>query len=385
MTGNDPTQISHQRLCAAEPMLSAISPLREFKAIPERTLFHAGPPLTNPNAPPPPLRNGALAAIVLEGWAGSRDEADALLINGDIRLVPAQDTGIVTPLAYVVGPSTICLKVIDQRQPDHFILAPLNDGPPPHAIRFGVYRDEGLAIARLLIDGIGGELSDALIAPLPLLPAMAVALANGDELHARVTVMQEQVRAAFQTPLSSHATTYFNSAGQFALNVVMAAAALMIGSGGGVPDSQMVVACGGNGENLGYKLANAPANWVTLPATRPVGTRLPGHERAAALPAIGDSAVIDALGLGAACLRFSPEIAQSLQGHFDRQEISPAFLKIQSHQPFLAPHPAFANEGLCVGLDLARPRDCLGINLGIVEATGQHGLIGRGVAPWPSG
>ena len=383
MTSSEATHISHQKLCAVEPALSAIAPLRDFQSIAPNTLFHAGPPLRSPQAPPAPLLNGILAAIVTEGWATTRDDAAELFNAGEINLVPAQDVDIVTPLAFVVGPSTICLQVSDLANPHRFTLSPLNDGPPPHAIRFGVYRDEGLGVVRALIDGAGRDLSDAVEGPMPLLPAMAQALAEGDELHGHVAAMQKQVRAAFRSPLSEGATTYFDSVGQFALNVVMAASALMIGAGAGVADSRMVVACGGNGEDLGYKLAHAPHDWVTTPASRPIGTRLPGREHAAALPAIGDSAVIDALGLGAACLRFCPELATPLQDLFDRNELSAAFLDDRAHKPFIDLHPQLGNDSIQIGLDLTRPRDCLGINLGIVEATGQLGLIGRGVAPWP--
>ena len=385
MTDHDPTLVSQQKLCAVEPALSAIAPLKDFRAVTDKTLFHAGPPLTDPTSPPAPLLNGILAAIVIEGWAGSREEAETLFASGEVSLSPAQDAGIVTPLAFVVGPSTVCLKVIDIDQIDRFVLSPLNDGPPPHAIRFGTYHDAGLAVVRSLIDGVGSDLSSALKEPMPLLPKMAAALADGDELHGRVTVMQKQIRTILDAQLTPRAIKYLDGAGQFALNAVMAAAALMIKAGTGIPGSRMIIACGGNGESLGFKVADAPDEWLTKPATRPIGGRLPGLEQTGALPAIGDSAVIDALGLGAACLRFSPEIAGSLQNQFDQEMISPAFLDHRAHNAFIGPHPGLGNDSIRVGLDLTRPRGCLGINLGIVEETGKHGLIGRGVAPWPEG
>lgn len=383
---NDPTTVSFQRLLAVQPVLSAIAPLSTLKSsLPERTLFHAGPPLLNPEMPSPPLLNAIAAAIVLEGWANSRATALAAIGAGDVRLASAQDFGIVTPLAFVVGPSTICLQVKDWAKPDHFIVSPLNDGPPPIALRFGTYQEGGLLVVRDLIDGTGADLASALTVPLELLPAMAAALSDGDDLHGQVSVMQQQVISSLPGNLSPRATAYLDSAGQFALNVVMAAAALMIGAGAGVADSNMVIACGGNGEDLGYKLAASPDDWITVPASRPIGPRLPGFERSAALPAIGDSAVIDALGLGAACLRTCPEIAKVLQDYVDRGELHAAFLDDRAHKPFIGPHPALGNTGIRLGLDLTRARDCLGIMLGMVEETGAQGLMGRGIAPWSDG
>ena len=138
-----------------------------------------------------------------------------------------------------------------------------------------------------------------------------------------------------------------------------------------------MVAAGGNGHDFGWKLAGAPAEWVVRPAQPPVGPLLPGIAGRSPLPAIGDSAVIDALGLGAACLRFAPNLFSAMLEYVD-----PAFDTKEAHLPFVGPHPALP-DGVRVGLDLARERICLGVMLGMVDAGGHAGLIGRGVAPWP--
>jgi hypothetical protein len=378
-----PTIVTFELLLEAKPALTEIGPLRSITSPPEHTLFHAGPPLPDPLAPPAPLLNGIAAAAKLEGWASSTAATLKAVAEGGIRLMPAQDAGIVTPLAYVVGPSCICLKVEDLARPGAFVVAPLNDGPPPAALRFGAGRADGLAIVRDLIERTGADLTQALRGPTPLLPAMAAALAAGDDLHGKVSTMQTEIRGAFDDTVAPETAAYLERAGQFALNVVMAAAALMIGAGAGIADSQMVVACGGNGETFGYKRAGAPDKWEVAPASRPIGPRLPGCEDTIPLPAIGDSAVIDALGFGAACLRFCPELALALQRQFDDHELPGAFLDERAHAAFIGPHPALGNDRIRLGLDLTRPRDCLGIMLGMVEETGHHGLIGRGVAPWP--
>ena len=101
------------------------------------------------------------------------------------------------------------------------------------------------------------------------------------------------------------------------------------------------------------------------------------NDAARALPAIGDSAVIDALGFGAACLRFAPSLGDSLRGWIDDAFFTPA-----AHASFIGRHPAFPQDDLKLGLDITRPGPILGIMLGMVEAGGTEGLIGRGVASW---
>ncbi len=380
---DEATRQSHERIIVVEPAWTRIAPLRDMRQLPANTLLHAGPPLRDGGSLPAALRHAVCAATILEGWASSYEFAAMQFDDGNISLAAAQDYGVVTPLAFVVGPSTFCLEVADLNQPDRTIISPLNDGPAPGAIRFGVCSEESLAVVQSLRDGVGENLAQALGGPLPLLPLMADALVNGDDLHGHVAAFQERILPAFRGSLTADSEAYLKSVGQFALNISMAASALMIGAGAGVADSRMVVASGGNGVEIGYKLACEPDQWQTVPATQPIGPRLPGREDRSPLPAIGDSAVIDALGLGAACLRCSPTLSDSLSSHIERGEVPGDHLTLRAHEAFIGLHPGLPIGGLRVGLDLDRPRSCLGIMLGMVDAAGEIGLIGRGIAPWP--
>lgn len=373
MTGSTPATLqSYERLLAVDPVLSRIAPLGALvPGLPEKTLFHAGPPFAGPL--PAPMRNSALAAILHEGWADTPEAAAKALSSGVVTLSSAQDIGVVTPLAFILGPSVYCLGVSDAKT-GAVKYSPLNDGPLPDCLRLGTGRPAGLALLRSLTDGIGADLA-ANLKPTPLLPVLAKGLAGGDDLHGRVMAAQAEVRGFFGPGLKPESEAYLTQANQFVLNVIMPAAALMIGAGAGVPGSEMVVASAGNGVQHGYKLAGDPDRWIVRPANRPIGGRMPGHEGSQPLPAIGDSAVIDALGLGAACLRFAPDLA-GLKDHVDA-----AYFAEAAHDAFIGPHPAL--PGVKVGLDLTRPRACLGVMLGMVGETGSEGLIGRGVAPWP--
>ena len=380
MTQDAVTQRSFEKLIGAEPVLGRVERLAVL--LPEaggRTLFHAGPPFAAFETIPPPVKNAAAAAAMHEGLADTREDALAAIASGSIRLAPAQDFGLVTPLAFVVGPSLFCLEVVDANHPEHRRLAPLNDGPPPDALRFGTGRREGLALLERLATSVGPELAHHMPAGTAILPLLAKALAGGDDLHGHVASTQSALLDLFGDEISSDARSYMSEANQFVLNVIMATAAVMLGAGAGIEDSHLVVAAGGNGVDFGYKVAGAPDTWITLPATGPQGPKFPGKEDAAPLPAIGDSAVIDALGFGAACLRFCPTLAEALESHID-----PAFLTPAAHDAFVGPHPALGEASVKVGLDLTRPRSALGIMLGMLEAGGTGGIIGRGVAPWPA-
>ena len=372
------TRRSYERLTAVQPVMGRIAPLKDFlTSLTDRTLFHAGPPFRDLASIPVAVINSAAAMAVFEGWADNREDARAAVGRGDIVLKPAQDTGLVTPLAFVAGPNVFCLEVRDANTPESRMLSPLNDGPPPHGLRFGTGSADGLRLLCTLSETVGPDLARTARQGLPLLPLLAGALSAGDDLHGHVAALQSRVFEIFGDDGSAETRTFIEAAGQFVLNLVMATAALMIAAGGEEPESSMVVAFGGNGVEVGYKVAHAPDTWRTMPAHRPIGPIFPAAVRSLPMRAVGDSAVIEALGFGAACLRFSPSLQDALRDHID-----PGFISESAHSGYIGPHPRLPLPGLRVGIDAASAPLLRGIMLGMVDESGCCGLIGRGVAPW---
>jgi len=373
---SDATRASFERLLMAEPQLDLCAPLGTMVAWPDRTLLHAGPPFRKDEHIPQPLLNSAAAAACFEGWATDRKVAHAALAGGELRLAPAQDYGVVTPLAFVVSPSIWGLRVSDAGGQADARFTPLNDGPPPAALRFGaVHAEQG---ARLdLLRRIGPDLARALAAPIALLPLLRAGLDGGDDLHGRVAAANAAFAGQLAPRLTGAARDYVDLANQFVLNVIMAGCAMMIGAGGGVEGSDFVVSAGGNGVRLGWKTAADPGSWQTMPATAPVGPRFANAGAAIFLPAIGDSAVIDACGFGAAALRYAPDMIAALRGHVDDVWFTPAV-----SAPFLGGHPVFTAD-LKLGLSVTCAKPVRGVMLAALDAAGDKGLIGRGIAPWP--
>jgi hypothetical protein len=367
---------SFQRFLRAEPLLGSCAPLASVIAIAERTLLHAGPPFQHATVIPKPVLNGAITAALFEGWCKEETDAREMILRGDIQLSPAQDYRVVTPLAFVVSPSMSVLGVSDvQGNGSIHYYTPINDGPAPGARRFGARDDK--QDERLKLQGrIGPALHQALRVPIPILPLMRAGLASGDDLHGRVTATNAALADILAPRLLGEARDYLSVASQFALNVIMAACALMIGAGTGITESRAVTVAGGNGVSFGWKLAGAPSIWHTVPAERPVGPRFTNAGNRHFLPAIGDSAVIDACGFGAAALRYAPEMMAALRGH-----VPSAYFESAASTPFIGAHPAFPSD-LALCLDIDRTGPVRGVMLGAIDADGEAGLIGRGIAPW---
>jgi hypothetical protein len=368
---------SSARVMQAVPVWDRVVRADAALGLAPRTLLHAGPPFLAGEPLPLPVRHAAIAAILLEGLATTPDQASASIDEGRVVLRPAQEHGVVTPLAGVVSASQWLQRVTDQVHGGCWY-APLNEGGGPAAQRLG--RLDPAVVARLhrVHHELGPLFGRVCAEPVPLLPLARAGLDQGDEMHGQVGVATVQLAqlAAARLGESDPVVRHMVDATQFCLNLWMAACATMLGAGGEIPGSTLVVGAGGNGHRFGIRLGASPQAWVAGPAGVPVGPTFPGGEGCVRLPAIGDSAVIDALGLGAMALDACPNLMQSL-GSVAAQAAGQATALLVDHHGVL---------GRAAGLDAARvaawgrpPLVCLAA----LDASGEAGLVGRGLAAHP--
>jgi hypothetical protein len=372
-----------EALRAARPLLRRVACARDLAALDGRWLLHAGPPFDDPARLPPPVLASAVLACRYEGWASTDAQAERLIATGAVRLLSAQSVGCVTPLAAVVSPSTAVAVVEDAQAVAKPVFAPLGTTGGPD-LRFGT-RDPAILDRLRRRDRVEAPLlASALSAPLDLLDIAGRALAAGDDLHNRTTAATQALAAVLAArwgdPAAGAAASFLRALGAaplYFLTLWMAAAKLMLAAAEGRAPSTLVTALAGNGCAFGLQLAGAPGRWISAPATAPAGPRLaqaPGDRPP--LGAIGDSAVIDALGFGGHALAHAQEPRTALRDFLPEgfADVPRAVLSTS--------HPAFEDAGLRVGLDARRVVDgglAPIVTLGMVDAAGEHGLLGRGV------
>ncbi len=366
------TMAAARRMATTAPTLVAAGLLCESLAVPDRTLFHAGPPYSSAAEAPVCVVNAAAAVAVAEGWASSLPEARDAVRGGPVRLSPAQSIGLVVPLAFVAGPSTAILTV-ECRVTGASGHAPLNDGPPDVATRFGAPTDAAVSHLRMLSERGAPALDRALKAnPIPLAHIAATALRQGDELHASVAAANALLlEALFPAVFDAEVEAYLASAGQFFLNAWMAASLTMLNAGADAPGSTLVCGAGANGVRAGLRVSADRTSWLEQSAARPNGPRFSDDLITVdTAPAIGDSAVIEAAGFGARTVRFAPAVREAFAPFRDALPTDSA--------SGLAAHPAFAE--LKVGTDFAAlgPDAPMPAHFAMLDAAGEHGLIGRG-------
>ena len=317
-------------------------------------LLHAGPPYRG--APPAPVINSAVQAMLFEGLAVDSPAAQALLRDGRVQLRPAQDYGIVTPLAQVVSASMLLLAV---KQRGELAYAPMVEGPPP-ALRFG--SDAASCRERLRTLNV---LALSAIAPLIQREPIAVdelireAIAAGDECHARTAAANgaliERLRG-----LDAESAARLRSNAAFVLPILMAAAAASLRNSG-----SSIVAIGGNGIDFGIR-RRGEQSWQHAPAVPPHGPRFAGLDGQTALGAIGDSAIIDFCGLGGQALAAAPSLAAEWAAVLPADALSRRDSLIDPHSGIVDPERIVSNAMAPI------------INLAVLDHEGEAGLIGRG-------
>ena len=102
---NTADQVSVEELLSVLPVWSKVTTLESAIGLANQTLLHCGPPVKNASQLVTPILNSAAVACVFEGWAKSLDEADEMILSGDVNFEAAQNHNVVTPMAAVVSSS----------------------------------------------------------------------------------------------------------------------------------------------------------------------------------------------------------------------------------------------------------------------------------------
>ncbi|CAM2157062.1 DUF1116 domain-containing protein [Pararobbsia alpina] len=378
-------RLAVERIVAAKPVLVGCERASGALGLGEGELGHAGPPFSDYDEIPPAVLNALTGAALHERWADTREKARSMIERGEIRLRSNHDLGTVSPMAGVVRPSQTVMRIED-RNADGVTHATLAEAGRL-VLRFGFYDDNVATGLDYLDRVVGPSIEKALPAGgLEVLPCVANGVALGDDVHQRnVGGMFDFVR---QLPgLDNMVRAWLLDNPQHFLNYAMASAKLALDRARDIPGSSIVTAISRNGSVCGVRLAGTGSQWFTAPATTPDGEFFAPHTRSDAHADLGDSAIMEAYGLGGAIAHCAPELARRM--HQDWSSASEAGVRMRAL--FETSHPAIApalagGKGIGLGLDaykVVTADEPVRIHTGIAHRNGATGWIGIGVARAP--
>jgi hypothetical protein len=175
---------------------------------------------------------------------------------------------------------------------------------------------------------------------------------------------------------------------QFFLNVGMAMGKSMTDPAQGIAHSTVVTVMSRNGTDFGIRVSALGDRWFTAPVEMPQGLYFPGFSAADANPDIGDSAILEAIGLGAFAMAAAPAVAGFVGagGFQDALAYTRSMAEISATRNPKWTIPALEFAGTPTGIDIRRVVEtgiAPAINTGIAHKRAGVGQVGAGVARAP--
>jgi hypothetical protein len=271
--------------------------------------------------------------------------------------------------------------VVENRAGGNRAFAAINEGLGA-VLRFGANDERVIRRLEWLATEAGPLLGAALRAGagVDLRALIGQALRMGDEMHQRNmaasallarALMPGIARATGDAPAIARLAEFIGGNDQFFLNLAMAAGKASTDPCLGLGPSTLVVTMARNGTDFGIRVAGLGDRWLTAPVNVPHGLYFPGFGPDDANPDIGDSAIVETIGLGGFAMAASPAVAGFVGAGGLREAIAVteemAEIAQGEHPHFRI--PTLDDRGAPVGIDVRR-----------VVATGITPLINTGIA-----
>lgn len=306
------------RILEGEPRLLDIVPARDLiPDLRERMILHAGPPITWEKMCGP-MRGAVAGAIVFEGWAPDLKAAVALAVKGGVEFHPNHHFGAVGPMTGMTTMS-MPLFVVENTRFSNRAYCAINEGLGK-VMRFGGNDASVLKRLAWLRDVFGPALGKAIRATggMELKSVIARGLSMGDEMHQRnlacSAIFLREIapwlaRTSTDNAVLAECLAFIGQNDQFYLNIAMAMAKSLTDPAKGIRGSTVVATMCRNGTEFGIRVSGLGDKWFTAPVEMPEGLYFAGYSEKDANPDMGDSAILETIGLGGFAMAASPAVA----------------------------------------------------------------------------
>jgi len=385
------------RMLAGEPHLVDVVPAAQaIPALTDRMILHAGPPIGWERMCGP-LRGAVQGIAVFEGWAADLGDAAAKAAAGAFAFAPNHHFGAVGPMTGMTTKSQPLL-VVENKTHGNRAYCAINEGLGK-VMRFGGNDAEVLDRLRWIARVLGPALGRALraVGGVALKPLIARGLTMGDEMHQRNVACSSLLLRQLAPALARTAQNadelaacldFIGRNDQFFLNVAMAMGKALTDPACDIAGSTVVTAMSRNGTDFGIRVAGTGERWFTAPVEMPVGLYFPGFSEKDANPDMGDSAIVETVGLGGFAMAAAPAVVGYVGA--GRPSQAAAFTRdmgeiVVGHNPAWT-IPAMDFAGVPTGIDIRLVVEtgvAPTINTGIAHREPGVGQVGAGVVKAP--
>jgi hypothetical protein len=266
-------------------------------------------------------------------------------------------------------------------------------------MRFGGNDADVLARLRWIRDVLGPAMGTSLRAMggVPLKGLIARGLTMGDEMHQRNVACSSLLLRALAPALArtsedasalAEVLAFIGGNDQFFLNVAMVMGKAIMDPVRGIAGSSVVTAMSRNGTDFGIRVSGTGDAWFVAPAGMPEGLYFPGFTAADANPDMGDSTIVETIGLGGFATAAAPAVV-GFVGAGNASEaanFTAAMAEITVGENPEWTIPALDYRGVPTGIDIRLVVEtglAPTINTGIAHKKPGVGQVGAGVALAP--
>ena len=346
-----------------------------------------------------PMRGAVMGIAVFEGWASGPRRCRNRQAAGAFAFYPNHHFGAVGPMTGMTTAKPARAWWCENRAFGNRAYCAITEGLGK-VMRFGGNDAEVLGRLRWLKEVLGPALGRTLreTGGVPLKPLIARGLAMGDEMHQRNVACSSLLLRQLAPAAGAHRDrqrgarrrrlAFIGSNDQFFLNLAMAAGKALTDPARGIEGSSVVTAMSRNGTDFGIRVSGTGDQWFTAPVEMPTGIYFPGFGERDANPDIGDSAIVETIGLGAFAMGAAPAVVGYVGGGRASQAASftraMAELTIGANPAWTIPAMDFA--GVPTGIDIRLVVETSlapTINTGIAHREPGVGQVGAGIVKAP--
>jgi len=386
-----------ERMLSGTPVLVDVVPAHKvMESLGDRMILHAGPPIEWERMCGP--MRGAIAGIaVFEGWASDLAEAERMAGEGEFEFHPNHHFDAVGPMTGMTTRSQPVM-VVENTAFGNKAYCAINEGLGK-VMRFGGNDDEVIDRLRWLRDSFGPAFGSALrqLDGLPLKDIVARGLTMGDEMHQRNVGCSSLFLRALAPALAkivadkdelAKALAFMGGNDQFFLNIAMVLGKAIMDPVSDIEGSSVVTAMSRNGTDFGIRVSGTGDEWFTAPVEMPEGLYFPGFTADDANPDMGDSTIVETIGLGGFAMAAAPAVA----GFVGAGAASEAALTTHAMSEITMTEnpewtiPSLDYQGVPTGIDIRRVVETgivPTINTGIAHREPGVGQVGAGVVKAP--
>jgi hypothetical protein len=390
-------RLAIERVLSVEPVVVDVDvALNVIPGMTPETVLHAGPPIEWERMCDP-MKRAIRGALVFEGLADDEEGAEKLLVSNRITLSPNHHHDSVGPMTGVISASMPVIVTKDLTF-GKTAYSTFNEGGG-RVLWFGSFGKETLERLKWMRDVFAPVMKKVIskAGGIPVWGILAQGIQMGDECHNRhaastnifLKIIAEHILST-ELPRDVALGVYRFIAGNshFFLNVTMTACKLAMDAAHNIEDSTVVTVMSRNGTDFGIRVSGLGDTWFIAPAPYLLDALYnPGYGPDDGAPDIGDSSIIETMGLGGFAIAAAPAMASFAGGGFQdavRITRDMGLITVAKNPKFGI--PALDFEGTPTGIDIRKVVETgilPSINSAVVHKSLGVGQIGAGIVKAP--